>query len=396
MIIKRSILSKAISDLESEQFLLFIGPRQAGKTTILKQLQLQSLHYPSTFINLEDRQYLTLLNESPKNLFKLIAPVRNQRQFVFIDEIQYLDHPTNFLKLLFDEYREKVKLIVSGSSAFYLDTKFHDSLVGRKKIFQVNTLSFIELFRYRHPEIDSISIKNVSKYQKDSLYDCLYEYMTYGGYPRVVLAQLEDKAEILRDITYSYVKKDVYEANIRNDLIFYQLLKILASQIGNLVNASELANTLGVSKTAINNYLYIMQKSFHINLIPPFYKAVRKEIIKMPKVYFHDLGLRNFLANNFLPLVSRADKGQLLENLVFLLLQENNSIEDIKFWRTISENEIDFVVNDLAYEVKTSQKPIRKSKYKIFQNKYPEIQLEFINLNNVLDFVDNQLSNLSF
>ena len=387
MIIKRSILSKAISQIESDQFLLFVGPRQAGKTTILKQLQMQSLHYQSTFINLEDREFLTLLNESPKNLFKLIPPVRNQRQFVFLDEIQYLDNPTNFLKLLFDDYRDKVKLIVSGSSAFYLDKKFHDSLVGRKIIFQVNTLSLRELFAYRHPEIRNKSIKNLSLVQKDLLSDCLYEYLMYGGYPRVVLAPLEEKAEILRDITYSYVKKDVYEANIRNDLIFYQLLKILASQIGNLVNASELANTLEVSKTAINNYLYIMQKSFHMNLIPPFFKTIRKEIIKMPKVYFHDLGLRNFLTNNFSPLISRADRGQLLENLVFRLLQENNPIEDIKFWRTISGNEVDFVVNNTAYEVKISQKQIRKSKYKLFQQKYPEMKLQFINAHNILDLI---------
>src|SRR3989339_2014821 len=187
MIIKRSDLSKAISQIESDQFLLFVGPRQAGKTTILKQLQMQSLHYQSTFINLEDREFLTLLNESPKNLFKLIPPVRNQRQFVFLDEIQYLDNPTNFLKLLFDDYRDKVKLIVSGSSAFYLDKKFHDSLVGRKIIFQVNTLSLRELFAYRHPEIRNKSIKNLSLVQKDLLSDCLYEYLMYGGYPRVVL-----------------------------------------------------------------------------------------------------------------------------------------------------------------------------------------------------------------
>lgn len=144
------------------------------------------------------------------------------------------------------------------------------------------------------------------------------EYLTWGGYPRVVLTfSSEEKQEILKELVYSYVKKDIFEAKIRQDEDFYRLFKILAGQVGSLVNSHELAATLNLSKTAVDNYLYVLQKSFHIRLVRPWFKNLRKELIKMPKVYFTDPGLRNFLVNDFQPWFSRKDQGQLLENGVF-------------------------------------------------------------------------------
>jgi len=382
MNIKRTVFSQALAKIDSDQFLIFTGPRQAGKTTILKQLQQQLHQTPNFFINLEDKEYLSLLDQSPKNLFKLIPPASKQ-QLVFIDEIQYLKDPTNFLKLLYDEYRAKVKLIVSGSSAFYIDRKFKDSLVGRKIIFQVNTLSFDEFLQYKKPEISNIKYGQLTIPQREIFNSLLDEYLIYGGYPRVVIAPHEQKEDILQDVTYSYIKKDVFESHIRSDELFYRLLKILAAQVGNLVNSNELSRTMETSKTLIANYLYIMRKSFHIHLVSPFFKSARKEITKMPKIYFHDLGLRNFLINDFSPFIARIDKGQLLENFVFRLLLEKNPTEDIKFWRTVSGNEVDFVIGNRAIEVKTNKKDIKLSKYRRFKQDYPQIKLDFINHDNI-------------
>ena len=140
--------------------LIFTGPRQAGKTTILKQLQdlLHKENKKTYFLNLEDPDYLTLLNESPKNLFKIFPLDLKKKSFVFIDEIQYLNNPSNFLKYFYDEYQGKIKLLVSGSSAFYLDKRFKDSLVGRKKIFNVFTISFREFLRFKNEE--QLSVKD--------------------------------------------------------------------------------------------------------------------------------------------------------------------------------------------------------------------------------------------
>lgn len=384
MAIIRNITLQAQKYFKDPETLIFTGPRQAGKTTILKQLQdlLHKENKKTYFLNLEDPDYLTLLNESPKNLFKIFPLDLKKKSFVFIDEIQYLNNPSNFLKYFYDEYQGKIKLLVSGSSAFYLDKRFKDSLVGRKKIFNVFTISFREFLRFKNEE--ELSVKDfegvtLSEKEKINLY--YREYIIYGGYPRVVLAPLAEKSDVLRDIAYSYIKKDVFEANIRQEEIFYKLFKILAAQIGGLVNASELANTLGVSKSSIDNYLYVMQKSFHIKLINPFYKNVRKELTKMPKIYFLDPGLRNFLIDNFSPYDLRGDKGLLLENAVFRQLVERYDLNEIKFWRTVQKNEIDFIVKEKeALEVKAQPLQIREKNYKVFMENYKNFDFKVISL----------------
>jgi len=387
MSIIRDVTLKAKKYLDSDQILLFIGARQAGKTTILRQLQeiVKKETSNVSFINLEDLDILRLLNESPKNIFKIVPIDLKKEHILITDEIQYLKNPSNFLKYLYDEYREKIKIIASGSSAFYIDRNFKDSLVGRKKIFNVFTLSFREFLRFKKEEmLTEKKFTDLTLLEKEKINLYLLEFIIYGGYPRVVLAELEDKKDVLYDIIHSYIKKDVFEAGVRSDETFYRLLKLLAQQVGSLVNASELANMLGVSKTAVDNYLYVMQKSFHLQLIRPFYKNIRKEITKMPKIYFYDLGLRNALMNNFENFEFRTDKGSLLENLFFRTLLERYQVEEIKFWRSVSAAEVDFVVDDLAFEIKTSKKTTRQSKYGSFNKKFPKIKLNIIDKEDVV------------
>ncbi len=383
MSILREITLKSEKYWKTDEMLIFIGPRQSGKTTVLKQIKndLEKQGGACFFLDLEDPEYLGLLNQSPKNLFKIFSINSDKKNFIFVDEVQYLNNPSNFLKYLFDEYKEKLKLIISGSSAFYLDRKFKDSLAGRKKIFNVYTLSFREFLKFKKE--DNLTRENFGKISleeksKVSLY--YREFMIFGGYPRVVLSSMEDKKDVLKEIAYSYIKKDIYEANIRQDEMFYNLFKILAAQTGCLVNASELANTLNLSKTAIDNYLYVMQKSFHLALIRPFFQNVRKEITKMPKVYFFDLGLRNFFVNDFSQFETRSDKGQLLENAVFRQLLEKYETDEIKFWRTIDQKEIDFITEDSAWEAKTDSGRFREKKYKLFLENYPEKKLSFVSM----------------
>jgi len=384
MSIIRNVTIEAEKYLFDDKILIFVGARQAGKTTILKQIQaiLEGKGELVYFLNLEDPDYLSLLNESPKNLFKIFNLDSKKRNFILIDEIQYLNNPSNFLKYFYDEYRQKIKLITSGSSAFYIDRKFKDSLVGRKRLFNVRTLSFKEFLRFKNEDaLSHRNLKDISLSEKEKVSNYYREYIIYGGYPRVVLAPLSEKEEVLRDIAYSYVKKDIYEANIRQDEVFYKLFKILASQIGNLINASELANTLGVSKTAIDNYLYIMRKSFHIGMVKPFYKNLRKELTKMPKGYFLDLGLRNFFVSDFKPFEMREDKGVLLENAVFRHLLETYSDDEIRFWRTIQKNEVDFIVaGRQSFEVKINPHQLKKNSYKVFLKNYPDISFSLVSI----------------
>ena len=383
MLIKRDLTLKIKEYLEKEEILLIVGPRQAGKTTIMKDIE-QGIKGNSHFLNLEDPDYLSLLNSSPKNLFTIFPFDLTKKIFLFIDEIQYLDNPSNFLKYFFDEYRGKIKIIASGSSAFYLDKKFKDSLAGRKIIFNLLPLSFKEFVKFKNI-IDpaKADLTNLTVSENDKLLPAYLEYLTYGGYPKVVLAPLAEKIEILRDLAYSYIKKDVFEAGLRQEESFYKLLKLLAEQIGNLINSSELANTLGISKTAVDNYLAIMRKSFHIALTKPFHKNIRKELTKMPKAYFIDSGLRNFFKNDFRPLLERDDKGQLLENAVFRQLADNYDIGEIRFWRTIDQKEVDFVINEqLALEVKWQLKNLPINSYQFFVKSYPGMNFKIATLDN--------------
>jgi len=393
MSVSRDLVQKIGKDLKTDEILVFMGARQVGKTTLLKQLldQLESNNEVCHFLNLEDPDYLSLLNQSPKNLLKIIALPANKRAVVFVDEVQYLDNPTNFLKYFYDEYKGKIKLIVSGSSAFYIDKKFKDSLAGRKRIFTLNTLSFREFLRFKNEESllssvpQSFSLKNIDfkskvvlkDYEKLKLY--FDEYTLYGGYPRVVLADMEEKELVLQDIAYSYLKKDLYDSDVRQPNIFYKLMKILASQVGGLVNANELANTLGTSRPSIDHYLHVMEKGFHISLLRPFFKNARKELTKMPKVYFKDVGLRNFFSRNFDPITLRPDKGALFENVVFRSFLERFDDDKIKFWRTQSGHEIDFIIDEkYAFEAKFTKNLIRPQKNKYWQKHYPDMPVNFV------------------
>ena len=400
-VIDRDIVTQIIKNkyLDRNEILLLIGARQAGKTTILRILQkkITEKGLRSFFLNLEDPDYLHLLNQSPKNLFQILPIDLNTKTAIFIDEIQYLKNPTNFLKYLFDEYQDKIKLIVSGSSAFYLDRKFRDSLVGRKIVLLVQTLSFREFLRFKNEKDlsellpESFNPANfklehqVSLLEKEQIKKYFYEFMLFGGYPKVVLSSATEKINSLQEITYSYIKKDVYEADIKQDEVFYRLFKILASTTGSLVNSNELSNTLGVSRKTINNYLYVMQKSFHICLLRPFYHNSRKELTKMPKIFFYDLGLRNFLINNFESPELRLDRGELLENVVFRQLADLSQMlpnEHINFWRTQIGAEVDFIYKDeYAFEVKYDTNLFKRSKYGLFLEKYPKIKFNLVSLN---------------
>lgn len=382
MSIPRNITTEAEKVLESPELMLFIGARQSGKTTILKQLQevLNAKNKITYFLNLEDPEFLQLLNESPKNLFKIFTFDLSQKTFMFIDEIQYLKNPTNFLKYLYDEYQGKIKLLVSGSSAFYLDQKFHDSLAGRKKIFPVRTLSFREFLKFKNEEkLSLLNFLNLSLTEEEKIKRYYDEFLIYGGYPKVVLAALPEKKDILSEIGYSYVKKDIFESGVRQEENFYKFIKILASGTGGLVNFSEISATLGTSKMTLERYFYILRKSFHISPVRPFYKNLRKELTKMSKVYFNDLGLRNFFIGNFDPPVTREDKGALMENAVFRQLIEKYDESEIKFWRTASGNEVDFIIEDKdAFEVKFNAGQFNKKKYRVFFENYPEIEMRVV------------------
>ena len=385
----RHIEKKLIKELSKKTILTMIGARQVGKTTLLKKLDkyLKAKNKISNIFSLEDKDLLLALNEHPKNIFKWIDK-DIKYQYLLIDEIQYLEDPSNFLKYIFDLYNEKIKIIVTGSSAFYIDKKYKDSLAGRKKIINVKPFSFSEFLLAKKEDFLSEKFKDFSILedlkgiellvpQRDKIYDYLKEYFIFGGYPKVVLERdIEEKKEMLKELHLSFLQKDILESGVKNEIKFYNLLKLLASQIGELVNINELANTLDISRTAVLHYLYILEKSFILKDIKPFHLNMKSELIKMSKVFFLDTGFRNSILNNFENIEMRLDKGQSLENLFFLELYRKG-IDDINFWRTKDQNEVDFIIEKkYAFEIKFSANKFKTSKYKSFIKNYDKIPLK--------------------
>jgi predicted AAA+ superfamily ATPase len=386
---KRNLFEILKSHLDKKAFTILTGARQTGKSTLLRQLEswCKEKNIPTVSLNMENKNILSELNKSPLNIFNFL-PVIDKRVVVFIDEVQYLGDPSNFLKLLYDEYVEKIKIVATGSSAFYIDTTFKDSLAGRKKIFHLYTCSFDEYLKLKNKEdlcgeINRIQANPSAKSLKIELLQQEWNnYMVYGGYPAVVTEpNIKEKIEYLKEIRDSFVKRDILESGVQNESVFYNLFRMIAGRTGNLINVNELSGSLRIKGETVNNYLYILQKCFHIALIKPFFKNLRKELTKMPKPYLLDNGLRNCLINNFDMPTFRLDKGELWENQYFRLLLEKYDMDDISFWRTTESNEVDFVLgyieNPYAVETKFDKNAIKENKYKIFQNAYPNIPLHF-------------------
>ncbi|KQR69676.1 ATP-binding protein [Pedobacter sp. Leaf176] len=394
---ERSAALKYLKEhLNKPQHTIMIGPRQIGKTTLVKQLaeQLNQANELVYFLTFEDPAILDAVNHHAENIFNytlLPADVpADKRLYIIIDEVQYAKDPSNFLKFLYDKYAPKLKIIATGSSAFYIDKSFKDSLAGRKKVFEFFPLAFDEFLHFKGEDnliaeweemIKRPSYQGLQRNRINSLFD---EYLVYGGYPAVVLADTEqEKQDMLKEVVNSYMKKDALEAGIKEELKFFQLARLLADQTGNLVNNNELGNTLQMASATIENYIYLMQKTFIVQLLSPFYGNVRKELTKMPKIYFNDSGLRNALLNNFSKLNDRADKGALLENYVYCRLRQLHDRDNLHFWRTADGNEIDFIVEQqlnkgLAYEVRYNDVQFKPSKYKKFTEAYPDFNLECV------------------
>ncbi len=276
--------------LSEKEFTILTGARQTGKSTLLRQIEelCRRNDIPVVFFNLENKTILGELNENPLNVLKFIANT-TKRTVVLVDEVQYLNDPSNFMKLLHDEHTGELKIIASGSSAFYMDNRFKDSLAGRKKIFRLNTCSFDEYLELSsktqllEEKNRLLKLKNVKSTKLDYLRIEWEEYMIFGGYPAVITESgKEEKINRLKEIRDSFVKRDIQESGVLNEIAFYQLFRILAAQTGNLVNVNEISSTLRIKNETAVSYLNILQKCFHISLISPFFHNLRKELVKMP------------------------------------------------------------------------------------------------------------------
>ncbi len=390
----RKILNSLQQFLGKQEVIIIHGARQTGKTTLLKLIIEKLIKEKNVikedifYFDLEDFELLELLNKGHK---EVIAYIRSRtggvgggrRVYLLLDEVQYLSRPSSLLKLLHDHYAW-LQIIVSGSSSFQIKTKFKDSLAGRAVDFELFPLDFQEFLVFKDAGFDlSKSSTFESELANKELGRLYKEYLIYGGYPKVVLEDsIEGKAVYLKQVIDTYIKKDIRDlGRIRDVNRFNKLLRVLADKSGALLNCSELSNTVGISRSTIEGYLFIMENTYVLKLVPPFFTNLRSEISKMPKIFFEDTGVANLLKYGFF-----LDKleGGLFENSLYCSLRALAGRGFINYWRTKQKAEIDFVVNfstqKIPVEAKLSYPQKSSANLISFLDKYKERQAWVISL----------------
>ncbi|OIO01159.1 hypothetical protein COY52_09810 [Candidatus Desantisbacteria bacterium CG_4_10_14_0_8_um_filter_48_22] len=360
-LLDREIIDKIKPWLDKPEIIVLLGARQVGKTSIMKIIA-EKVPGKSMYFDLEDTYNLNIFGSVDNFLSYLKSQGidEKERTFVFIDEVQYLPRTSNFLKIIHDHY-PNIKLLVSGSSSFDIKKKFSDSLTGRKIVFEIYPLSFAEFLKFKQSEYAKIKagvnlhgvLENFEHFaaleiMTKKIAPLFEEYARFGGYPLPALTQREEERVLrLKEIHNTYIQKDIKDlARIENILEFNKFVSYLAVQISNLLNINEVTKEAGISRRTAERYISILEKTFVLNLVKPFYKNRQKEITKMAKLYFTDNGLRNVNIGDIRPLEVRQDKGALLENTFYMeLIRNKEPLEEIYFWRAKDKNEVDFIIS---------------------------------------------------
>jgi len=360
MYYKRKLENTILEYLDKKEILAIVGPRQSGKTTLLKKIQIGLKN--SVFLNFEDKEVLELFETDIKNFAKKYF---NNYKYIFIDEFQHSKNGGKNLKYLYDFY-DKNKIIISGSSAIDLTIYAIKFLVGRIFVFNLYQLDFEEFLNFKQQDLLSvyldykkdldlkygkINFLNISTALNNQFNKILEEFLLWGGYPRVVLAKDEkEKRIILKNIYNTYFLRDIRDTlGLIDDFKLTKLIKALAIQAGQSVEYNELGQISGYDYLTLKKYLNILEKTFICMPLVPFFQNKRKEIVKNPKLYFFDTGIRNYIVNDFKNLSDRVDASSLYENFVFNQLTKQEII--INFWRTKAGAEVDFILEINAEKV---------------------------------------------
>ena len=345
--IQRDSIKEIINHLKSKEITVLVGPRQAGKTTIMINIKerLDKQGVKTLLLNIDRDDHRVYFNTQTDLVNYLSLYFGKEKGYLFIDEIQRLDNAGLFLKGIYDR-NLPYKLIVSGSGSLELKEKIHESLAGRKRVFEIPTITFFEFINFK------TDYKFVNKIHDFFLYDktlpetLLQEYLYFGGYPKVILAEtIEEKKKTIQDIYQSYVEKDVQNLiHIKKTDSFIHLVTLLSSQIGQLVNITEISRLLNIDRETVKLYLWYLEKTFIINRINPYFSNIRKELTKMPIYYFNDIGLRNYIRNQF-TVAPQINDGFLFQNFVYQLLKISSQYKDsrLHFWRTKDGGEVNFI-----------------------------------------------------
>lgn len=368
--IERELEKEILKYVKTREIIAVVGARQSGKTTLVNEI-LNKIEKNKVIkrINFDDQKTLKLFENDIDSFVELY--VKNV-DILFIDEVHYSKDSGKKLKYIYDNF--KIKIFISGSSSAEMSIHSLKYLVGRIFTFNLYPFSFKEFLRFKNEKL--INIYEKGEYKKeitDELNKYLKEFIIYGGYPRVVISKDKiEKEKILENIFNIYLLKEIREIlELSEDYHLIDLLKALSLQIGNVINYNEISQITGYSLYELKKYMNILEKTYVIKLIRPFFTNKRTEIVKNPKVYFIDTGFRNVAIDNFGE--ERSDIGSLFENFIFSELIKKN--KNVKFWNTKSNAEVDFILEEngkiIPIEIKSTIKKEKITKsFRSFLEKY--------------------------
>jgi uncharacterized protein len=324
MTLKRAIKKPIQNMLLKYPVIAVTGPRQSGKTTMLKT------EFPDyRYVNLENPD-MRAFAESDPNSFLV-----EYDKFVVFDEVQRVPHLFSYIQSVVDESGIMGQYILSGSQNFHLMESITQSLAGRVAIFK--------LFPFDYNEMKSADWLN----EDDFLFN-----LVKGFYPAIYHRDIPSKT-FYANYVKTYIQRDVTQLiNIRNMRLFQNFLDLCATRSGQLLNLNTLANECGISQPTAKAWLSALENSYIVFQLYPYYKNFSKRIVKTPKLYFYDTGLLCHLLKitNQTQLHTHDLKGSLFENMMIAeyikQMSHANEEDDLWFWRDSSGNEVDFIIEN--------------------------------------------------
>ena len=371
--ISRILAMRLREKLFKQKAIILLGPRQVGKTTLLKNLAFD----PSDILwmNADELDIQQLFSDVSSTSIKMLL---GKKKILVIDEAQRIENIGLKLKLITDNLTD-IQVIATGSSSFDLANRINEPLTGRKWEYNLFPLSFQELVQH-HGLLEENRL--------------IAHRLVYGYYPEVVTNPGEEE-ERLKLISHSYLYKDVllWERIHKSDKLV-RLLQALAFQIGSQVSYNELGSICGMDAKTVEKYIHLLEQAFVVFRLPSFSRNLRNELKSSRKIYFYDNGIRNAVINNFNPVSLRNDIGFLWENFLVSERQKYNAYQKLNknsfFWRTVNQQELDLIEEFggqiHAYEFKWNTKKTVKLT-KTFQNAYPEASFKVITPENIHEFL---------
>jgi len=372
--ITRDLQSPLLARLFKGKAILLLGPRQSGKTTLMRRLE-QEYDGKSIWMNCDNLPDREMLNGISSTRAPALFPPGT---LLLLDEAQRLENTGLSLKIIIDSC-PGIQMIASGSSAFELSDKIREPLTGRKVTMVLYPISLGELSS--HTDVAEVN-------------RTLETRLIFGSYPEVV-NEAGSEAEVLAELASDYLYKDVFLMHdIRKPDILEKLLRALAYQIGQQVSYRELAGLLQVDKETVEKYIRMLEEAYVIFRLPSYASNLRNELKKSQKIYFVDNGVRNAVINQFNPLSLRNDAGMLWENLMMAERRKWNHYQGRRvnayFWRTSRQQEVDYLEGASgqleAFEFKWRDASGQKFN-SVFSQAYPEAGKRFIHKNNFWSFL---------